>query len=83
MTLPRLLEKLTIRPAKLLRLQKGTLEPGADADVTIFDPDLRWTYQREKSASKSHNSPFHNWAFRGKALATIVAGKIVWQELPS
>ncbi len=79
-TLPKLLDKLTVKPAKLLRIEKGTLDIGADGDITIFDPDRRWIYDREQSASKSQNSPFHGWTLRGKALATIVAGKIVWRE---
>jgi dihydroorotase len=81
MTLPQILDKLTVQPAKLLRLEKGTLDLGADGDVTIFDPDFRWVYKREETASKSPNSPFHLWPMHGKARATIVAGKIVWSDL--
>ena len=81
MTLPKLLDKLTVQPAKLLRLEKGTLDLGADGDVTIFDPDILWVYRKEDTASKSANSPFHLWPMRGKAVATIVAGKVVWSEL--
>lgn len=81
MTLPSLLRKFTVEPAKLLRLEKGTLDVGADGDVTVFDPEKRWTCRKRESASKSWNSPFDGWAMRGKAVATIVAGKIVWNEL--
>ena len=81
MTLPKLLDKLTVQPAKLLRLEKGTLDIGADGDVTIFDPERKWVYRKEDTASKSMNSPFHLWPMRGKALATIVAGKVVWSDL--
>ena len=80
LTLPKMLEKLTVNPARLLKIEKGTLDIGADADVTIFDPERRWVYRREQSASKSHNSPFHLWPMRGKALATIVNGRIVWKD---
>lgn len=80
LTLPKLLEKLTVNPARLMKIEKGTLDIGADADITIFDPERRWVYQRQESASKSKNSPFHGWPMQGKALATIVKGKIVWQE---
>jgi dihydroorotase len=76
----KLLEKLTAGPARLLKISKGTLGIGADGDVTIFDPDRRWVYDRKDTESKSQNSPFHGWAMRGKAVATIVAGKIVWNE---
>jgi dihydroorotase len=64
----------------LLRLNKGTLSVGADADVTVIDPDAEWTYDVTQSASKSRNSPFHGWPLKGKPAATIVAGKIVWRE---
>jgi len=80
LTWPQLVEKLTINPAKLLRLEKGTLSVGADADVTVVDPKQEWTYDVEQSASKSRNSPFHWMQFTGKAICTIVAGKTVWQE---
>jgi len=80
LSLPRLIDKFTVQPARLLRIPKGTLDVGADGDVTVFDPELRWTYLHELSASKSQNSPFHRWTMRGKCLATIVSGKIVWRE---
>ena len=79
--LPEILDKLTVQPARLLRLEKGTLDLGADGDITIFDPDLEWTCRRAETASKSTNSPFEGWPMKGKALATIVEGKIVWQDL--
>ncbi len=80
LTLPQLIGKFTVSPARLLHLTKGTLSVGADADVTIIDPDREWTYDVEGSASKSRNSPFDNWKLYGKAVATIVAGKIAWRE---
>ena len=69
-----------VNPARLLRLDKGTLTVGADADVTVFDPDREWVFRREDSLSKSRNNPFYDWPLKGKATATIVAGKIVWQQ---
>jgi dihydroorotase len=72
--------KYTVAPARILRLAKGTLGPGADADITVIDPDRAWTFEREQSASKSRNTPFHGWTLRGKAVATIVGGKVVWRE---
>ena len=80
LTLRQLIEKFTVNPARLLRLDKGTLSPGADADVTVIDLGREWTYDVTQSASKSRNSPFHGWELKGKAVATIVAGKIVWKE---
>ena len=77
MSLPDLVAKFTTGPAKLLRLSKGTLRVGADGDVTVFDPHRNWVFTAEQSASKSKNSPFHGWALKGKASATIVGGRIV------
>ncbi len=79
LSLPDLIAKFTVAPAKLLKLNKGTLSVGADADVTVIDPDVDWTYDRTQSASKSKNSPFHGWKLKGRAVATIVGGKIVSQ----
>ena len=80
MSLPDLIAKFTVGPAKLLRLPKGDLRAGADGDVTVFDPQREWTFSAEQSASKSKNSPFHDWPLKGRAVTTIVAGKIVWRE---
>jgi dihydroorotase len=72
--------KFTAAPAQLFRLPKGTLSIGADADVTVIDPDCAWVFDKGASASKSRNSPFHGWPLRGKAVATIVGGRRVWIE---
>jgi dihydroorotase len=78
--LPQLIEKLTVNPARLLRLQKGALSIGADADVTVIALEREWTYDVNESASKSRNSPFHGRRLRGKAAITVVGGEIVWRE---
>src|SRR5947209_5635580 len=75
-----LVAKYTSNPARLLRLPKGTLAAGADADITVFDPEREWTFERGATASKSLNSPFYGWRLKGKAVTTIVAGKVVWSE---
>ena len=75
-----MIAKFTINPARLLNLEKGTLTVGADADVTVFDADAEWTYRREDSASKSKNNPFFGWNLKGRAVATIVGGKIVFRD---
>jgi dihydroorotase len=77
-----LIAKYTIHPAKLLKLNKGTLTAGADADVTVFDPDREWVFERAATASKSSNNPFFGWKLKGRAVATIVGGKKVWTEQP-
>jgi dihydroorotase len=78
LTLPQVIAKFTEAPARILRLPKGTLRPGSDADVTVIDPDRSWIFRRENSASKSRNTPFDGWTFKGKAVTTIVGGNIVW-----
>lgn len=76
----RMIEMLTVEPARLLHLEsKGHLSPGADADVTIIDPDLMWTVDKTQFASKGRNTPFHGWELTGRAVCTILAGKVVWQ----
>jgi dihydroorotase len=75
-----LIAKFTVAPARLLRLPKGTLSVGADADVTVFNPDCLWVFAKSASASKAANSPFHGWPLRGKAVATIVGGRKAWVE---
>ena len=80
-TLTRFVDLFTTGPANVLKLDRGTLAPGAPGDVTIFDLDTEWTYDVQQSFSKSRNSPFGGRKFRGGPLATIVAGNIVWQRL--
>lgn len=80
MTLPQMIRCFTTAPAVLLGLNKGTLSVGADADVTVFDPEKEWVFNRATTASKSVNSPFYGWPLKGKAIYTIMSGKIVWSE---
>jgi dihydroorotase len=76
--LPRLIELYTSNPARLLGLDRGTLSIGAVADVTLIDPALGWTVDKEQSFSRSRNNPFHGWELKGRAVRTIVGGKTVW-----
>ena len=78
LTLPQILAMLTVNPAQFLRLDRGTLSTGAPADITILDPDHSWTVDKNESSSLSRNTPFHGHSLRGRALTTIVGGKIVW-----
>jgi dihydroorotase len=80
LTLMDMIAKFTINPARLLNLNKGTLAVGVEADVTVFDLDSKWIYEREHSVSKSKNNPFFGWQLKGKPTATIVGGKIVWSD---
>jgi len=76
----RLIEALTVAPARNLRLDRGSLAVGAPADVTIFDPDVEWTLDASRLASKSQNTPFEGWTMKGKVTRTIVGGRSVWEE---
>jgi dihydroorotase len=78
-SLVRMIELLTTGPARILGLPSGTLAPGSPADITIFSTSRVWTYDVNRSCSKSRNSPFHGREFRGGPVATIVDGNIVWQ----
>jgi dihydroorotase len=76
LTWPEVIRKLTCNPAQLLGIAKGTLKAGADADVTIIDPDVRWTIDPAAFRSKSRNTPFGGWEVRGRAHTAIVAGEV-------
>lgn len=73
----KVVEKMSLNPAKILGLTgKGTLAPGADADVTIIDPQVQWTVDASQFQSKSRNTPLHGKELKGRAAAVIVGGKI-------
>ncbi len=72
---PQLIATLTWKPARILGIQKGSLRPGSDADVTIIDPDVAWTIDAAAFRSKSRNCPFNGTPVRGRAERTIVGGK--------
>ncbi len=76
----KVIEKFTSAPAKLLKLDRGSLSVGAVADVTVINPDVEWTFTAEETASKSVNSPFNNWPLKGRAVSTIVGGRVVNAE---
>jgi dihydroorotase len=75
---PRMLAKLTINPARLLKLDRGTLAPGAVGDITIIDPHRAWKVDAARFHSLSHNTPFDGWDLPARATHTIVSGKIAW-----
>jgi dihydroorotase len=78
--LTRIVELFTAGPARVFDLRgRGSLARGNFADVTIFDPKKRWTFEASKSLSLSRNTPFDGWQFTGKVVATIVSGKMVFR----
>jgi len=75
----RLIGMYTVEPARLLKIDAGSLSAGAPADVTLIDPALQWTVNVDQFESASRNSPFNGWKLRGRAVRTIVGGKTVWK----
>ena len=71
---------MSISPAKILGIGKGTLAVGAPADVTIIDLSKKITVKPEEFHSKSRNSPFIGWKLKGAAVATVVGGRIVMKD---
>lgn len=77
-SLPELIKKFTIVPSNMLDLGRGTLRVGSIADVTVIDPDMEWTVDKEKFYSLGKNTPFHGDYLKGRAIMTIVGGKLIW-----
>ena len=77
--LPRLIEMFTVKAARLLRIDAGTLSVGRAADITLIDPDLEWKVEAQNFQSMSRNTPFDGWKLKGRAVRTIVDGKTVWK----
>jgi dihydroorotase len=77
---PDLVARLTWNPARALGLGAGTLAVGAAADVTVLDPAARWTIRPEAFASRARNCPFAGWEVQGRAVVTIVGGRVVYKR---
>ncbi|HWF83347.1 MAG TPA: dihydroorotase [Vicinamibacterales bacterium] len=77
-SLPRLIELLSVNPARILRVPGGSLSDGAPADISVLAPDLPVTVAAARMRSKSKNMPFEGWTLRGGVAATIVAGRVVY-----
>jgi dihydroorotase len=78
-SLERLVELCTTNPARILKLEdRGTFRANAHGDVTIIDPEMTWSFDVSRSKSKSRNTPFHGYSFRGGVVATIVGGRVVY-----
>ncbi len=79
--LSRMIELLSTNPARIFKLDRGTLKVGAVGDVTIFDPNRQVKIDASKFQSKSRNTPFDGWELRGAPVATIAGGRIVWRAV--
>jgi dihydroorotase len=74
----RLVEMMSLNPARLLRLERGTLATGSVADITVIDPNLDWTVEPDRFRSRSRNTPFMGMRLKGRAILTMVGGEIVY-----
>ena len=74
-----MVQRMSCAPARAYNLPGGTLRVGTPADVTVFDPALEWSVEPGKLLSKSKNTPFAGWRLQGKAVMTVVGGRVVWQ----
>ena len=81
LTWPRMLAKMTCNPAAVLGIDRGTLQQGRPADVTVIDPNVKWTFDKTESKSKSRNTPFHGTEVTGRAVVTIVGGAVKMSRL--
>jgi dihydroorotase len=77
-TISRMVELMSVNPARILHVAGGSLSEGAPADITILAPDLRVTVSTDRMRSKSKNTPFDGWSLRGGVAATIVGGRVVY-----
>jgi dihydroorotase len=80
LSLTQLVAAMSTNPARILDIPGGTLAVGTVADVTLIDPNRTWTVDANTFASKSRNCPFHGWTLQGRAVMTIVGGRVVWEE---
>ncbi len=83
LTWPELVARMSLHPARILNLPKGTLARGADADITVIDPGLSWTVDVKSFVSRGKNSPFNGRQMKGRAVLTIVGGEIKFDLLAS
>jgi dihydroorotase len=79
-SLRRMVELLSVNPARVFRLPGGSLAEGSPADVTVLAPDARVTISAAALKSKSKNTPFDGWDLRGNVAATIVGGRVVYRN---
>lgn len=81
LSLMKLIDLMSCRPAQILGIPGGSLREGAAADIVLLDPDKVWTVDKSKFHSKSNNTPFHGLELTGKAVCTICGGTITYKEI--
>lgn len=80
LSLEEVVEKMSANPARILKIEGGTLKEGSVADITVIDLNKKWTVESTKFFSKGKNTPFEGWELKGKAVMTMVGGRIVYSE---
>jgi dihydroorotase len=80
LSVQRLVELFSVNPQRIMKVRNWGLFEGSDADLTILDLNRTWSFDVNQSRSRSRNSPFHGWHFKGKAVATVVGGRVVYQD---
>jgi len=80
LTINELIEKLSVNPANILKIPKGSLKTGSDADITVIDMNKKWTVDADRFRSKGRNCPFNGWELKGKAVITIASGEIRYTD---
>ncbi len=69
---------MTSRPSDILKLGRGRLRVGLPGDLTLIDPDREWVVEVDKFHSRSRNCPFRDWPLKGRAVVTVVGGRVVF-----
>ena len=81
LTLDRLIEKMSVNPARILGINAGTLSAGAPADIVLIDPDEEWTVDVNRLHGKSKNTPFKGLTLTGRVKRTVLGGKTVYSDM--
>jgi dihydroorotase len=80
LSITRLVELFSVNPQKIMKVIPWGIFEGSNADLTVLDANREWTFDVNRSRSRSRNSPFHGWKMKGKAVAAIVGGKVVYED---
>jgi dihydroorotase len=78
--LSRFVAMFSTNPQRIMKVKQWGMFEGSEAHITILDPARQWKFDVQQSKSKSRNSPFHGWDMKGKAVATVVHGKVVYED---
>ena len=80
-TLERLIDLMCFGPSKILKLGRGGMNVGDDADLAVFDLDNEFVFEKDKMLSKSRNTPYDGWKLYGETILTVMGGKVTYEKL--